>query len=442
MARTSTTALAVWINGQRIGVWDQPRASAQAFTYDAEWIRSEFARPLSLSLPLLPEGEAHRGKAVESYFENLLPDNQAIRRRIRERVGARSTLAFDLLAEIGRDCVGAAQLLPVGMEPANLRRIDATPLAEADVAQVLRNVPVVPGPGHRVTGEFRISIAGAQEKTALLWNDGSWCQPHGSTPTTHIFKLPLGKVGNKQSDLSTSVENEWLCSRLVAAFGIPVARTDVARFEDQKVLVVERFDRKLSTEGRWWLRLPQEDLCQAFGLPPDRKYEVDGGPGVPRIMELLQRSTKPERDRHDFFKAQVVFWLLAATDGHAKNFSLHLNAGGAYEMTPLYDVLSTHPIIGTGTNQLNWHDVDLAMAVVSKNRHYVMRDIMARHWEAMARRCGIDGRALLEEVVAQTDQAIETAARDLPENFPGAVADSILGGVADAGQRLRSQLTS
>lgn len=440
MARTSSMALAVWINGQRVGVWDQARSGSPTFAYDAEWVRSEYARPLSLSLPLLPNGGVHRGPRVASYFENLLPDSQVIRRRIRERVGARSTMAFDLLSEIGKDCVGAAQLLPIEVVPENLQRIDASPLSDADVAQVLRNVPAAQGLGQRVTADFRISIAGAQEKTALLWNDGTWCQPHGSTPTTHIFKLPLGRVGNMQADLSTSVENEWLCSRVVAAFGIPIARTEMAMFEDQKALIVERFDRRKSAEGHWWLRLPQEDMCQAFGLHPDKKYEADGGPGVLKIMELLLRSTKVDQDRHAFFKAQVVFWLLAATDGHAKNFSLHLNAGGSYELTPLYDVLSAHPIIGKGPNKLDPHDAKLAMAVVSKNRHYEIRGIMARHWEAMAKRCGIDGRAVLDEVVSETTRAIETVAKDLPGSFPDAVATPVLEGIAEASERLHTQL--
>ena len=433
-------ALGVWINGQRVGLWDQARGGSPTFAYDSEWLHSEYARPLSLSLPLLPEGGVHRGLKVTAYFENLLPDSQGIRRRIRERVGARSTMAFDLLAEIGRDCVGAAQLLPVDVTPENLQRIDATALSEADVAQVLRHVPAGQGLGQRITADFRISIAGAQEKTALLWNEGSWCQPHGSTPTTHIFKLPLGRVGNMQADLSSSVENEWLCSRVVAAFGIPVAATQMAMFEDQKVLIVERFDRRISSSGQWWLRLPQEDMCQAFGLHPDQKYESDGGPGVPKIMELLLRSTKSDQDRHAFFKAQMVFWLLAATDGHAKNFSLHLNAGGSYELTPLYDVLSAYPIMGNGPNQLDPHDAKLAMAVVSKNRHYQIRDIRARHWVAMARRCGIDGRVLLDEVVSEAASVIKTVSEELPPAFPDAVATPILDGIVAASERLHAQL--
>src|SRR5690606_32185398 len=191
-------------------------------------------------------------------------------------------------------------------------------------------------------------------------------------------------------------------------------------FEDQKALVVERFDRRRSSRGDWWLRLPQEDMCQALGVHPDRKYEAEGGPGVLDIMELLRRSEHAEQDRHAFFKAQIVFWLLAATDGHAKNFSIFLDAGGAYRMTPLYDVLSAYPIMGKGPNLLDAYDAKLAMAVVSKNRHYQIRNIVPRQWEAMAKRCGVDGRQLLVEVAEQTEQAVERVAGDLPNDIPDA----------------------
>ncbi len=436
MPPPSDNALAVWINGQKVGHWEQQRGGTQTFTYCANWLSAPYARPLSLSLPLLPEGGIHRGRAVEFYFENLLPDSNEIRRRLRQQTGAKSTAAFDLLAEIGRDCVGAVQLLPGDRQPEGLEQIDAEDLTDAEVAQVLRDVPVARTLGPGMRGEFRISIAGAQEKTALLRNAGRWCLPQRSTPTTHIFKLPLGRVGNMQADFSTSVENEWLCSRIIDAFDIPIAQTAIGVFEDQKALIVERFDRRLSPRGNWWLRKPQEDMCQAFAIHPDQKYESDGGPGVISIMDLLRRSECADQDRHLFFKTQIVFWALAATDGHAKNFSIFLDAGGAYRLTPLYDVLSAYPIMGKGPNKLDPHDAKLAMAVVSKNRHYPIRGILPRHWEAMAQRCGVDGTALLSEVASQTERALNKVSSELPPSFPSAVAEPILQGIVKAAARL------
>jgi serine/threonine-protein kinase HipA len=245
--------------------------------------------------------------------------------------------------------------------------------------------------------------------------------------------------------MSESVENEWLCSKILHAYGLPAARTQILQFEDMKVLAVERFDRMWweNEEGkRWLLRLPQEDMCQATGTPPHLKYEPDGGPGVRTIMKLLSTSRDPDRDRRMFFQAQVLFWMLRATDGHAKNFSIFLRPGGAYELTPLYDVLSAYPVIGTGANQLSPFKAKMAMAVRSKNTHWVMRDIVRRHWLAAGAEYGVvtqDGRgteAVLDDMAAQTPEVVRTVRALLPEGFPKHVADSILNGLQDAANKL------
>jgi serine/threonine-protein kinase HipA len=205
---------------------------------------------------LRPSQEPYRD-GVEAFFDNLLPDNRQIRERIQRRFHAGSMGAFDLLTEIGRDCVGALQLMPAGQTPRNVRQIIAEPLSRQDVAELLSR-----SLGEGLTREetsddaFRISLAGAQEKTALLFRDGKWHRPAQTTPTTHILKLPLG-VSPQGIDLSTSVENEWLCSELVRAFGIEVAKCRMETFAEFKVLVVERFDRKLASGGEWYLRLTQ-----------------------------------------------------------------------------------------------------------------------------------------------------------------------------------------
>ena len=105
-------------------------------------------------------------------------------------------------------------------------------------------------------------------------------------------------------------------------------------FGGQKALVVERFDRKLASNGNWYIRLPQEDFCQATGTPPDLKYESDGGPGIAGILEVLRGSERAAADRSNFMRTQLLFWVLAAIDGHAKNFSIFLLLGSAYRLTP------------------------------------------------------------------------------------------------------------
>jgi serine/threonine-protein kinase HipA len=435
--------LTLWANGMRVGDWTPAGRRPTELRYDDDWVGSTHGRPLSLSLPFREGNPPLRGQVVENYFENLLPESQAIRRRLAQRYAAGSESAFDLLAAIGRDCVGAIQLLPEGQEPRGFDRIEGSALSGEQVAQVLRGAVAAPAPGRQDDGgELRISIAGAQEKTALLRHDGAWMRPEGATPTTHILKLPLGLVGNMQADMRTSVHNEWLCLKLLEQFGLPVARAEIARFADHPaVLVVERFDRQLHASGSWILRLPQEDFCQVLGVGPLRKYESDGGPGVQDLARFLLYSRNARADLKTLLQSQVLFWLLAATDGHAKNFSIRLLAGGSYALTPLYDVLSAWPIIGKGRNRLAWHDAKLAMAVSGRSRHYRLADIMRRHFNAMAARCGWgdDAEDIIGELLSRVEAAIDGAARQVPAGFPEDVAMSIFDGLRAQAKRLQEQ---
>lgn len=447
MERHSTArSLSLWMNGAYVGSWSLGPNAPDSLQYDLDWIRSEQGRPLSLSLPFMPGNLPHRGPHVRAWFENLLPDSKDIRARMARRYRAGSADAFDLLSEAGRDCAGALQILPMGTASAGVAPLEADPLTEAQVADLLRatTTPQVLGRAGE-DADLRISIAGAQEKTALLQREGRWYLPHGATPTTHILKLPLGLIGGMKLDMRHSVENEWLCARILAAYGLPVAACEPLCFEDLKVLSVERFDRA------WWtapqgdrrlVRLPQEDMCQAKGVPPAAKYEADGGPGIDSIFQVLEGSMTREHDRRIFFQTQVLFWMLCATDGHAKNFSVFIRPGGRYQLTPLYDVLSAYPVLGEGPSKISPHKAKLAMAVRTKNAHRKMKDILRRHWLDLGTRHGVvtaDGRpaqAVLDDLVARTPEALDLVRAQLPHGFPADVADSILEGVQGAAARL------
>ncbi|MGE8444869.1 MAG: type II toxin-antitoxin system HipA family toxin [Comamonas sp.] len=436
-------ALGLWMNGHRVGTW-RIEAGSDVLQYDDAWVHDvALRRPLSLSLPFTPGNGPHKGEVVRFYFQNLLPDNEQILERIARRYKVGATDPNALLREIGRDCVGALQILPAGEAPPEEPEMQYEVLSEADVARLVRAVvsSTQSGDGGLDDDDFRISIAGAQEKTALLYWAGQWCRPLGATPTSHILKLPLGLIGNMQIDMRHSVENEWLCSKLVAAFGIPIAPCDMLRFEDQKVLAVERFDRSVWQE-KVLVRIPQEDMCQASGVSPILKYESDGGPGVDTIMNLLMRSRNPATDRFQFFMAQLLFWMLCATDGHAKNFSIFLRPQGVFEMTPLYDVISAYPILGAGPGKLSPHKARMAMAVRSKNAHWHMNKIMRRHWEAVGERYGIrspqglDVRTIVDQVVEMTPDVIARVEKQLPPDFPESVSTAIFHGLQDAANRL------
>lgn len=433
--RRKSSRLTVWMNGLLAGTWSVDSKGQHHFVYDGHWMQSDQGRPISLSMPLRP-GAGYGSDTVRHFFENLLPDDRLIRERIQARFNTATTSAQDLLAEIGRDCVGALTILPDGEEPEGFDRIDGVPLSESDIEKLLARVTL--DPRHNdLDDDFRISIAGAQEKTALSWVDGRWLKPSGATPTTHILKLPLG-IPPSGIDLTTSIENEWLCSQVLDACGVPVALGEITRFGEAKVLSVPRFDRRLSSDKTWLLRLPQEDFAQVFGVGPDTKYEADGGPGIRQILERLHGSVQAPQDREDFFRTQVLFWMLAAIDGHAKNFSVFIEPRGHYRLTPRYDVLSAYPVLGRRKGQLAPQKIRMAMAVWGKHRHYKRQEIRRSHFEHTAAACGLGSCAsrLIDELVERTPEAIAQVSSRLPSGFPESVSTPILEGLAKAAAAL------
>lgn len=355
-------------------------------------------------------------------FDNLLPDNADIRRRVAGRVGAEGDHSYSLLAAVGRDCVGALQFLPEEEPVTPVGTIEAEALDDDGVASILRNLGRAPL-GLEPDEAFRISIAGAQEKTALLWWQGRWNKPLGTTATTHNFKPQIGELPNG-IDLSNSVENEHLCLTFLGALGLDVAPTRIATFGDRPVLIVERFDRMWARDGRL-LRRPQEDMCQALSVPSTRKYEDHGGPGVADIMRLLAASDRPDVDRRMVMKTIMAFWLIGATDGHAKNFSVFLSPGGRFSATPLYDVLSAEPSLAA--YQVNRRQMRLAMAIGDKRR-YRIDEIAPRHFLQTAVRAGYDTestREILHELRGAAEQAFETAVAAMPPGTPIALVEPI-----------------
>ena len=435
---SSRKMLDVWMNGELVGHWTFTAAGVHSFVYDPVWLENPLRRSLSLSLPLSQGTTPFSGKVVEFYFDNLLPDSIGIRKRLASRFGAESTHAFQLLEKIGRDCVGAIQLLHGGGPAPDVRRIDAEPLSESEIESILDDTVSNRNIGVPEEDELRISIAGAQEKTALLWHNDQWCRPRGMTPTTHILKLPLGEVGGMRADFSTSVENEWLCAKLLRAYGLPVADSTFGMFGRHKVLVVTRFDRR-HIDG-WWARLPQEDFCQATGMSPEQKYEENGGPGMSTILDILRGSDNAEADRTNFMTAQLIFWMLAAPDGHAKNFSIFIGQQDHFLLTPFYDVMSAWPIIGKGAREFQWKKAKLAMALRTKNAHYRMADIQRRHWNevAKANALGSDFEAVIQRLVAITPEVIESVSKELPAEFPTIVSERIFNGLLDQVNRLKA----
>lgn len=424
--RPLSRTLDVYLNGRLAGFYRYNPQGGASFEYSDSWLDWENAFALSRQLPL--DLGRQVGPHVNAVFENLLPDNAALRRLIAERTEARSDRPFDLLAAIGHDCVGAMQFLPHDAEPGDPFRIEGEPQTEAQIAHTLRQLSVAPL-GIDESKPFRISLAGAQEKTAYLRQGGAWLRPEGLTPTTHIFKRPMG-VLKSGLDMTDSVENEHLCLLLAREMGLPANRTEIAHFEDQVALVIERFDRAPRPAGGI-VRLPQEDFLQAMGLESAQKYQQHGGPSMVDCLQLLSSADDPGHDMKLFLKAQVFNWMVAGIDGHAKNYSIFLRPTRvrrftSITMTPLYDIMSAAP--DHLREKFRHKDLQLAMAV-GNNNHYRGDQIHPRHFDQTAVRARLPAQVRLaaySELAEAMPAAIEHTAAALPAGFPARIADQIL----------------
>lgn len=423
--RSNAKRLSVYLNSKPVGGLTQAASGAITFSYDEAWLAWPSAMPVSISLPLT--GEVFRGAPVINVFDNLLPDAEQVRRNVAERLGAPGTDAFSLLSVAGRDCVGALQFLPEGEMPGPVGEVRGDVLTEGEIAAMIRRLRVAPLGMEREDEDFRISIAGAQDKTALLKIGGQWRRPTGTTATTHILKPAIGVI-HIGFDLADSVQNEFLCLRLCAAMGLEVAEAAIERFEDQTVLSVTRFDR-LWTDDNRLLRLPQEDFCQALSVPPTQKYQRDGGPGILTILERLKESDRPAEDRRAFLKAQMAFWLIGATDGHAKNFSIAHRPGGGFKLTPLYDILSAQPLADAGTLRRN--RFKMAMPV-GRSNHYRMDEIQRRHFSEASDAAGLPigtVDAICKEFQADVPGALDQIASLAGNIIPAELVESLSEGI-------------
>ena len=424
--------LDAYLNGYHVGEFKKSSNGAHSFSYSTSWLTLSGSRPISLSMPLVKS--EYRGDVVYNYFDNLLPDNSEVRQRIVARYQANSSLPFDLLTMIGRDCVGALQLLPKGELPLNVKNLEYKVLDGEELNKIIMGYRAdIPLGMIEDLHDFRISVAGAQEKTALLNIDKTWCLPLNSTPTSHIIKLPIGQLQSHSYslDMSESVENEFLCMLLLKAYGLSVARCQVLELEDINALSVERFDRQYSSDKKWLMRRPQEDYCQVFNTPSALKYENQGGPGIEQIMNHLLGSKNAAKDRADFMKVQVLFWLMGASDGHAKNFSIFILPDGQFQLTPFYDVLSVFPVVNK--KGLNIRQVKLAMGLkTTKGKKYHVNKIYPRHFIETAKQVGFEIAkmdTILSEVKVNTEKIILDTQASLPVNFPKNISESIFSGM-------------
>lgn len=365
------------------------------FEYDDTYRRRPGSTPLSLSMPT--QVKVHSDQVVTPWLWGLLPDNDAVLARWARQFNVSAASPFALLGTgVGEDCAGAVRFCA----PGEVERLLGRPgpvawLNDAEVATRLRDLKAdsTSWLGRSFSGQF--SLAGAQAKTALRYQDGRWGEPSGAAATTHILKPAV--LGLDDHDL-----NEHLCLDAARRVGLVVARTRIMTFGDETAVVVDRYDRRATDAGV--VRVHQEDLCQALRVHPARKYQNEGGPGPIDIISLF-RDALPPRDAADattrFADALIWNWLIAGTDAHAKNYSLLL-AGDQIRLAPLYDIASALPY-GQHEKKLR-----MAMKIGGEYAVFPMRD----PWPKAAAELGMDAEALAARV------------RDMAGAAPDAFADA------------------
>ncbi len=401
----SNRELIVLMNGQRLGALSKNAHGRTRLDYDDEYLSSPRPTPLSASMPLT--APSWQGKRLHAWLQGLLPDNSMVIERWAARFGVSPDSPFALLSHVGEDTAGAVQFVrPERM--ADLVPGGVTWLDDETLRARVELLRVDPATWLDADGRGQFSLAGAQSKFALLFEDRRWGEPYGAVPTTHIIKPPAGRF--EDQDL-----NEHLCLQAAANVGLVVARSQIVFFGDERATAVERYDRIRTETG--WRRIHQEDCCQALGIPPDRKYQSQGGPGTDTIARLLRGTvvgTPGDQAVSDFVDALAFNWLAGGTDAHAKNFSLLLS-GSQVRLAPLYDLTSALPyVVGpqvrVAPGQLRGN-AEMAMKV-GDNKELAM--IRREDWSTLSTQCGLDP----DTVLARVD---ELASR-VPDAFADAAA--------------------
>lgn len=443
-------ALIVLLGGAEIGAVRRDRRNRWSFVYEQAWRDNRDAFPLSLSMPLAIAEHGHT--VIEAFIWGLLPDNGLILDRWARQFHVSARNPFALIAHVGEDCAGAVQFV----RPERLGEVTsaAAPridwIDENEVARRLRTLKTDHAAWRAPGDAGQFSLAGAQPKIAFLYENGLWGIPSGRTPTTHIVKPQIG-------ELDGHAINEHVCLELARALGLPTTASELRSFGDEWVIVVERYDRAYTSaiaaaetarsaayaaEAAAWvaspdafeaaskaaessakaavsaanakslsalgqtqpiLRLHQEDMCQALGLAPTLKYQNEGGPSPTDICELLTgHSSAPDTDVRTFVDALAFNWLIAGTDGHAKNYSILHGGGGRVRLAPLYDIASVLPY-----REFDLEAVKLAMKIGGQ---YRLRNIGARQWRAFAEGINLDANAIIDRLAELASRLPEATA--------------------------------
>lgn len=375
--------LDVYLCDNFVGTLTQDDSGDLEFAYDQGYIETT-NRGISLSLPSTQK--LHKGKIAKAFFSGLLPE-ESVRERLAGYLGVSEKNPFALLEIVGGDCAGALALYPQGQKPSEevkeIETLDEARLKE--ILDLIKRRPMLAG-----DDGYRLSLAGAQDKLAVGFENRKVQLIKGGAPTTHILKPIIERVRD-------SAHNELFCMKLAGRMGIDVPDAMLHFVDDTPYYLVERYDRVVSEDGSV-KRIHQEDFCQALGIAPEIKYEREGGPSITACQDVIANHTaRPAADQIKLLNIVIFNYLIGNADAHGKNFSL-LYKGDKPELAPAYDLLSTavYPDLSE----------KLAMKIGSK---YKPRDIYLRHFHRMVADTKAAQSAINRQIQAMSGKIVDVA---------------------------------
>ena len=413
--------LDVYLCDNFVGTLTQDDSGDLEFAYDQSYLDStDFGISLSL-----PSGQKqHKGKVVKAFFSGLLPE-ESVRERLAGYLGVSEKNAFALLEIIGGECVGALALYPQGQKPSQMvKEIETLDNARLkEILDLIKRRPMLAG-----EDGYRLSLAGAQDKLAVGFEDGKVQLVKGGAPTTHILKPMIKHVQD-------SAHNELFCMKLAKRMGIDVPDAMLHFVDDTPYYLVERYDRVKGADGNV-KRIHQEDFCQALGIAPETKYEREGGPGITACQDVIANHTaRPAADQIKLLNIVIFNYLIGNADAHGKNFSLLYTdnyRGTKPELAPAYDLLSTavYPDLSD----------KLAMKIGGK---YKPHDIYQRHFHRMVADTKTAQSAINKQIQAMSgkiiDAAITLKTELQEEGLTSDIFEDIIKIIKERSQRLSEQ---
>lgn len=367
-----TKQLGVYLHEEKVGTLSNEQGKL-SFSYLKDYLLKPSARSISVSMPLADVIYPH--VIVAPFFSGLLPD-EAVRYRLARYLHLSDKNIFGLLEAIGGECAGAISIKPIDKSPMLTVIDDYVVLSDKEAVDVMRTLEQRPF----LVGEedIRISAAGAQCKLMIAFVDSKIAIPKGDTPSTHIIKPNI--IGYQDT-----VWNEYFCMTLAKKIGLNTPQVQMIYLENIPYYVVERYDRMKHE------RLHQEDFCQILNIPPEMKYENEGGASLIDCFHAMDGWIKagkmPGVDKLRLLKLVIFNYIIGNTDAHGKNFSILYQHQGM-TLAPCYDLLCTMVYSSNGKDKM-------AMKIGGEYQHQM---IQKKHWEKLAMQIGFKPKFLFQQI--------------------------------------------